>query len=45
MENNVVSDKLKVSNSLTLGGTFVVYIVHSVFVSKIAVSKIKYILS
>ena len=28
MDNNVVSDKLKVSHSLTSGGTFVVYIVH-----------------
>ena len=55
MDNNVVSDKLKVSHSLTSGGTFVVYIVHlmcsdgyiknSVFISKIAVSKMKYILS
>ena len=27
-DNNVVSDKLKVSHSLTSGGTFVVYIVH-----------------
>ena len=26
-DNNVVSDKLKVSHSLTSGGTFVVYIV------------------
>ena len=50
MDMNVVSDKLKVSHSLTSGGTFVVYIVHpiykkSVFISKIAVSKMKYILS
>ena len=28
MNYNVVSDKLKVSHSLTSGGTFVVYIVH-----------------
>ena len=28
MDNNVVSDKLKVSHSLTSGDTFVVYIVH-----------------
>ena len=27
-DSNVVSDKLKVSHSLTVGGTFVVYIVH-----------------
>ena len=27
-DNNAVSDKLKVSHSLTSGGTFVVYIVH-----------------
>ena len=27
-DNNVVSDKLKVSHSLTSGGTYVVYIVH-----------------
>ena len=27
-DNNVVSDKLKVSHNLTSGGTFVVYIVH-----------------
>ena len=40
MENNVVSDKLKVSHRLTSGGTFVAYIVHpmcsdSVFISKL----------
>ena len=28
MDNNLVSDKLKVSHSLTSGGTFAVYIVH-----------------
>ena len=28
MDNNVVSDKLKVSHSLTSGGKFFVYIVH-----------------
>ena len=28
MDNNVVSDKLKVSHSLTSGGIFVVYIAH-----------------
>ena len=28
MDNNVVSDKLKVSHSLMSGDTFVVYIVH-----------------
>ena len=28
MDNNVVSYKLKVSHSLTSGGTYVVYIVH-----------------
>ena len=28
MDNNVVSDQLKVQYSLTSGGTFVVYIVH-----------------
>ena len=28
MDNNVVSDKLKVSHSLTSGSTFVVLIVH-----------------
>ena len=28
MDNNVVSNKLKVSHSLASGGTFVVYIVH-----------------
>ena len=27
-DNNAVSDKLKVSHSLTSGGTFVVYIIH-----------------
>ena len=54
MDNNVVSDKLKVSHNLTSGGTPVVYIVHpmfsdgyikSVIISKIAVSKMKYVLS
>ena len=49
-DNNAISDKLKVSHSLTSGGTFVVYIVHpmcsdgyikSVFIGKIAVSKMK----
>ena len=50
-DNNAVSDKLKVSHSLTSGGTFVVYIVHpmcsdgyikkSVLISKIAVSTMK----
>ena len=28
MDNNVVSDKLKVSHTLTSDGTFVVYIAH-----------------
>ena len=55
MDNNVVPDKLKASHSLTSGGTFVLLIVHpmcsdgyiknNVFISKIAVSKMKYILS
>ena len=50
-DNNAISDKLKVSYSLTSGGTFVVYILHpmcseglfknSVFISMIAVSKMK----
>ena len=28
VDNNVVSNKIKLSHSLTSGGTFVVYIVH-----------------
>ena len=44
MDNNVVSDKLKVSHSLTSGGTFVVYTVHTMCSDgyiKIVCSKVK----